>query len=99
MTSRDARVDVHLPVASGAAIHALDGLMAPPFFPIDAASLDGRWSFHALEEGSFEVEGFSVLVREIPHTGGRTFGFRVSDGDDVDCLRVRPRSDRPRPGS
>ena len=76
-----ARVDVHLPVAGGAAIHALDGLMSPPFFPIDAASLDGRWSFQALEEGSLEVEGFTVLVREIPHTGGRTFGFRVSDGD------------------
>jgi phosphoribosyl 1,2-cyclic phosphodiesterase len=76
----DARVDVHLPVAEGNAEHALDGLMAPPFFPIDAGGLQGHWTFHALDEGSLEVEDFTVLVREIPHTGGRTFGFRVSDG-------------------
>jgi phosphoribosyl 1,2-cyclic phosphodiesterase len=78
----DARVDVHLPVADGtAAAHALDGLMEPPFFPIDARSLAGAWSFNPLEEGVLEVEGFTVLVREIPHAGGRTFGFRVSDAD------------------
>jgi phosphoribosyl 1,2-cyclic phosphodiesterase len=77
----DARVDVHLPVAGGAAAHALDGLMEPPFFPIDARGLDGAWSFTALEERTLAVEGFTVLVREVPHGGGRTFGFRVSDGD------------------
>lgn len=77
----DARVDVHLPVeGSGNAEHALDGLMSPPFFPISVAGLRGQWSFHALEEGTIEIEGFSVLAREIPHPGGRTFGFRVSDG-------------------
>jgi phosphoribosyl 1,2-cyclic phosphodiesterase len=76
----DARVDVHLPVAGGAAAHALDGMMAPPFFPIDAGGLQGNWSFHALDEGTVDVEGFTVLAREIPHTGGRTFGFRVSEG-------------------
>jgi len=51
----DARVDVHLPTHGGDAAHALDGLMAPPFFPIDVGGLRGHWSFHALEEGSFEV--------------------------------------------
>lgn len=25
------------------------------------------------------LEGFKVLVREIPHKGGRTFGFRITD--------------------
>jgi len=75
-----ARVDVHLPVAGGAPEHALDGLMSPPFFPISVSGLRGQWSFHALEEGPIEVEGFSVLVREIPHPGGQAFGFRVSDG-------------------
>jgi hypothetical protein len=33
-----------------------------------------------MEPGCHEIEGFSVLVAEIPHKGGRTFGFRVSDG-------------------
>jgi phosphoribosyl 1,2-cyclic phosphodiesterase len=77
----DARVDVHLPVVGGDPAHALNGMMAPPFFPIDTGGLRGHWSFHALAEGTFEVEGFTVLAREIPHAGGRTFGFRVSDGE------------------
>jgi len=77
---RASRVDVRLPVASGAPSHALDPLMAPPFFPITPAGLPGSWRFDALDEGRFEVEGFDVLAREVPHQGGRTFGFRVSDG-------------------
>jgi phosphoribosyl 1,2-cyclic phosphodiesterase len=76
----DGRVAVHLPVVEGAPDGALGGLMAPPYFPITVAGLRGEWSFHALTEGRFEVEGFSVLAREVPHPGGRTFGFRVSDG-------------------
>jgi phosphoribosyl 1,2-cyclic phosphodiesterase len=76
----DARVDVHLPVAIGEPGAALDGMMSPPFFPIDVGGLRGRWSFNALEEGWIEAEGFTVVAMEIPHTGGRTFGFRVTDG-------------------
>lgn len=33
-----------------------------------------------MDEGVHEIEGFSVLARDIPHKGGRTFGFRISDG-------------------
>jgi phosphoribosyl 1,2-cyclic phosphodiesterase len=76
----DAFVDVHLPVVAGSPEHALDGMMAPPFFPISVAGLRGDWSFHAMVDGSCEIEGFSVLARQIPHPGGTTFGFRVSDG-------------------
>jgi phosphoribosyl 1,2-cyclic phosphodiesterase len=75
----DSRVDLWLPVSDGAPDHVLDPMMGPPFFPIRATDLQGRWEFHALTEGTFEVEGFTVLVREVPHPGGRTFGFRVSD--------------------
>jgi phosphoribosyl 1,2-cyclic phosphodiesterase len=42
--------------------------------------LRGEWTFESVEPGSFSFEGFDVLVREIPHKGGRTLGFRVSDG-------------------
>jgi phosphoribosyl 1,2-cyclic phosphodiesterase len=77
----DARVDVHLPVAAGPPRRALDPLMSPPFFPISVDGLRGQWTFHALEEGRRRVEDFEVLAREIPHPGGRTFGFRVSDGE------------------
>ena len=27
-----------------------------------------------------EIEGFEVLAREIPHKGGRCFGYRITDG-------------------
>jgi phosphoribosyl 1,2-cyclic phosphodiesterase len=30
--------------------------------------------------GVFKAEGFTVEAREVPHKGGRTFGYRVSDG-------------------
>jgi phosphoribosyl 1,2-cyclic phosphodiesterase len=76
----DGRVDVRLPVIEGLPSHALDAMMGPPFFPITVAALRGRWQFAALEEGPFVAEGFDVLAREVPHPGGRTFGFRVSDG-------------------
>jgi phosphoribosyl 1,2-cyclic phosphodiesterase len=74
------RVDVRLPVASGSPGHALDPFMAPPFFPITTAGLAGDWTFAALDEGRVEVERFEVLAREVPHQGGRTFGFRITDG-------------------
>ena len=58
----------------------LERFMSPPAFPITPHQLRGKWSFCALEEGQHTFEGFDVLVREIPHKGGRTLGFRVSDG-------------------
>ena len=39
-----------------------------------------QWGFHALEDGDHEVEGFTVRATDIAHKGGRTFGYRVSDG-------------------
>ena len=53
--------------------------MSPPHFPIPPAMLGSGWSFHALEEGEYEFEGFRVLAREIPHKGGRMFGYRIAD--------------------
>lgn len=76
----DAHVDVRLPVGGGSPRRALDAMIAPPFFPITVESLRGQWRFAALDEGRFEVEGFVVQARQIPHGGGRTFGFRVGDG-------------------
>jgi phosphoribosyl 1,2-cyclic phosphodiesterase len=76
----DARVDVHLPAVPGEdAVTTLARVLSPPQFPITPHDLRGRWSFRDLTEGELEVEGFEVLVRRIPHKGGRTFGFRVQD--------------------
>ncbi|MGQ0521177.1 MAG: MBL fold metallo-hydrolase [Actinomycetota bacterium] len=52
----------------------------PPHFPIRPSQLEGSWTFGHLEPGEHAVGGFSVLALDIPHGGGRTFGFRVSDG-------------------
>jgi phosphoribosyl 1,2-cyclic phosphodiesterase len=54
--------------------------MSPPHFPITPAGLRGDWSFGNLAPGVFKAEGFTVEAREVPHKGGRTFGYRVSDG-------------------
>lgn len=54
--------------------------MSPPHFPVRPGELRGDWRFEGLAEGNHDIEGFAVLARDIPHPGGRTFGFRVIDG-------------------
>jgi phosphoribosyl 1,2-cyclic phosphodiesterase len=55
-------------------------MMSPPFFPIRPRQLRGDWRFGLVPSGAFETEGFTVDAIELPHKGGRTVGFRVSDG-------------------
>jgi phosphoribosyl 1,2-cyclic phosphodiesterase len=75
----DARVDLHMP-AQGDPIEVLERPMSPPVFPISPRGLRGDWSFNAMEPGEYEIEGHTVLALDIPHKGGRTFGFRIDDG-------------------
>ena len=76
----DSSVSLMLPAQDGDAASVLSRCMSPPHFPISPLDLRGSWSFGGLEEGAHSIEGFSVLALEIPHKGGRTFGYRVSDG-------------------
>ena len=78
----DARVSVIIPdQESGAeAAAVLGGMMSPPYFPVGPMDLRGQWSCTTIAPGERKLEGFSVIAREIPHKGGRTFGYRVSDG-------------------
>lgn len=62
------------------AVSVLARSMSPPHFPMEPDQLRGSWSFATVVPGEQELDGFSVLAREIPHKGGRTFGYRVSDG-------------------
>ena len=62
-------------------VEVLSRAMSPPFFPVGPDELRGSWSFHSMQPGESTHEGLTVLAREIPHKGGRTFGFRVSDGE------------------
>jgi len=78
----DARVSVRLPEQeSGAtAERVLAGMMSPPYFPVGPTELRGEWDFATVAPGELELEGFTVQALEIPHKGGRTFGYRISDG-------------------
>lgn len=73
-----ARVTLLMP-EQGDALEVLARGMAPPHFPIGPDELRGEWQFSGLDEGTHEIEGFTVTAREIPHKGGRTFGYRISD--------------------
>jgi phosphoribosyl 1,2-cyclic phosphodiesterase len=75
----DARTTLYLP-AQGDPVEVLSRFMAPPHFPIPPTGLRGQWRFEGLEPGTAEIEGFEVLALDIPHKGGRTFGYRISDG-------------------
>ena len=80
--SLDARVSVRLPEQeSGATAESvLAGMMSPPYFPVGPTELRGEWDFATVAPGEWKVEGFTVQALEIPHKGGRTFGYRISDG-------------------
>jgi phosphoribosyl 1,2-cyclic phosphodiesterase len=54
--------------------------MSPPHFPIPPEGLRGMWRFDTVSPGTFGAEGFTVTAVEVPHKGGRTFGYRISDG-------------------
>lgn len=75
----DACVRVLLPAQGRDAEDLLERMMSPPHFPITPSQLLGEWTFNTIDEGAHHVEGFTVLAREVPHKGGRTFGFRVTD--------------------
>jgi phosphoribosyl 1,2-cyclic phosphodiesterase len=77
----DAQVRVMLPEQEDGrdATVALAGLMSPPYFPIGPMELRGEWTVTSIAPGERDVEGFDVVAREIPHKGGRTLGYRISD--------------------
>src|SRR5438105_4770116 len=76
----DSEVTLILPNQGVEAEELLGRAISPPHFPIRPDELEGSWRFESLEAGETRVEGFSVLALDIPHKGGRTFGFRVTDG-------------------
>jgi phosphoribosyl 1,2-cyclic phosphodiesterase len=76
----DARTRVLVPEQGVPAIELFERFMSPPAFPVGPRQLSGDWSFGSVDEGPQRIEGFEVLAREIPHKGGRTFGYRISDG-------------------
>jgi phosphoribosyl 1,2-cyclic phosphodiesterase len=75
----DAKTNLLVPEQGVPTFELLRRFMGPPAFPIEPDRLRGEWTFGSIDEGTHEIEGFTVLAREIPHKGGRTFGYRISD--------------------
>ena len=78
----DAQVTLLLPDQQDgtSAEQVLSRAMSPPHFPISPGQLRGRWTFETVSPGRLQAGGFTIEAREIPHKGGRTIGYRVSDG-------------------
>lgn len=86
----DARIDLYLPPQGdgASAEDVLERMMSPPFFPILPGDLRGTWTFDVLpgsafSDHGFDAEGFRILAREVPHKGGSTVGYRISDGQSA----------------
>ena len=75
----DSDVTVVMP-AQGDPQEVLERVFSPPHFPVTPSQLGRGWRVTACEAGDHDIEGFRVLAAEIPHKGGRAFGYRVSDG-------------------
>jgi phosphoribosyl 1,2-cyclic phosphodiesterase len=78
----DAQVTLLLPDQQdgSTAEQVLSRAMSPPHFPIAPGQLRGDWSFSSISPGRLQASGFTIEAREIPHKGGRTIGYRISDG-------------------
>jgi phosphoribosyl 1,2-cyclic phosphodiesterase len=79
------RVSLLLPEQEDGATaeQALAKGMSPPHFPIGPSELRGAWTFGTVAPGQLKAEGFTIEARAIPHKGGATLGYRVSDGSSV----------------
>ncbi len=90
----DAEVRLLLPAQSGAsaaepgsADRLLSRAMSPPHFPIGPDGLRGRWTFAAVDTGRFDADGYALTAVEVPHKGGRTYGYRIeADGQNLAYL-------------
>ena len=76
--SPGARLDLYAPAPDdGSSLSdAIHTFLAPPFFPVTVDALPGTFSFTEVSSGSFEVDGATVTVAQVPHVGA-TVGYRV----------------------
>jgi ribonuclease BN (tRNA processing enzyme) len=79
----ESRVDLLVPDQGADALAVLDRAFSPPHFPVTVDQLGAHWSVSGIEPGLHKVSGYRVSAREIPHKGGRTYGYRVEAGGAV----------------
>ncbi len=75
----DASTTVVMP-SQGDPYEILGRAFSPPHFPVKVMDLSGRWDLRNLDAGQHSIESYSVLALDVPHPGGRTFGYRIQDG-------------------
>ncbi len=73
-------VELLIPQQHDDAEDVLQRFFSPPLFPIDINGLRGNWKSRLVVPGEYTIQNFEVTIRDVPHKGGRTFGFRISDG-------------------
>ena len=78
-TRPDASTTVVMP-AQGDPYEILGRAFSPPHFPVKVMDLSGRWGLRNLDAGQHSIESYSVLALDVPHPGGRTFGYRIQYG-------------------
>jgi phosphoribosyl 1,2-cyclic phosphodiesterase len=78
----DAVVSLCIPEQEPSAdpLEVLARSMSPPHFPIRPDQLRGRWRFDTIAAGTTRIGPFEIASRTVPHKGGPTLGYRVSDG-------------------
>jgi phosphoribosyl 1,2-cyclic phosphodiesterase len=76
----DASTNLLIPDQGAPPSEVMHRFMSPPSFPIEPTDLQGSWTIDSIDQGTRTIEHFEVTAREIPHKGGRTFGYRISDG-------------------
>ncbi len=81
MDRADAVVDLYVPDQGVDPLQLLSRAIGPPHFPITPDQLRGTWRFHTIGAGRLEIDGFDVIAADVRHKGGRTLGYRVSDGE------------------
>jgi phosphoribosyl 1,2-cyclic phosphodiesterase len=94
----DARVEVRVPAQRGRGAAGLLGrTLSPPSFPIGLSGLRGQWRARLMHPGTLDLAPrFTVQAAEVPHKGGRTFGYRVTaDGASLAYLPDHALGERP----
>jgi phosphoribosyl 1,2-cyclic phosphodiesterase len=79
----NSRVDLLLPEQGDDPTVVMDRAFSPPHFPVTIGQLGDQWAVAGVEPGVHKIEGYRVLALEIPHKGGRTYGYRVEGGGAV----------------
>jgi phosphoribosyl 1,2-cyclic phosphodiesterase len=74
-----AHLDLVGPDTPGGLRNAFDRFMADPFFPISLGDLAGEFVFHEASHKTFDLGGWTITVRPVPHTG-QTNGYRIERG-------------------